>query len=53
MGKSSWDQRFLELMERIRAASVAGTDPRPLHEEFERLMAEKPPEKKDVTSTKG
>lgn len=46
----SWDKRFLELMERLRAAAVAGIDPRPLHEQFQRLMAEKPPEKKDVTT---
>lgn len=46
----TWEERFVELMERIQATAVAQGDPRPLREELNKLLAERPPEKNDGTS---
>jgi hypothetical protein len=44
----SWDDRYAEFLERVMANAVAGGDPKPLQEELKKLLAEKPPEKKDA-----
>lgn len=38
----TWEQRYADLLERIMATAAANGDPRPLQEEFDRLMAERP-----------
>lgn len=45
--KKSWNERHAELVERIMAAAVAKCDLAPFKDELKRLLAEKPPEKKD------
>lgn len=49
MVEKSWDERHAELIERILAAAVAKSDLAPFKDELKRLLAEKPPEKKDGT----
>lgn len=47
MSDNSWEDRFAEFLERVMANAIAKGDPKPLQEELERLMAEKPIEKKN------
>lgn len=42
--RRSWDERYVDLLERIMATGVANLDPAPLQREMERLMAERPKE---------
>ena len=46
MEANTWDDRYAEFLERVMASAVAGRDPKPFQEELERLLAEKPVEKK-------
>lgn len=46
----SWDERYVEFLERVMANAVVGGDPRPFQEELKKLLAEKPTEKKDDTT---
>lgn len=48
---TEWECRCADLLERIAAAHVAGMDPKPLQEQLRRLVAERPPEKRNGTST--
>lgn len=49
MSQKTWEQKYVEFLERVMAHAVAGSDPKPLQEELKQLMAEKPQEKSDGT----
>jgi hypothetical protein len=46
MADQSWDERFAAFLERVMATAVSGGDPKPLQEEYARLLKEAPPGKK-------
>jgi hypothetical protein len=40
----SWDDRFASFLERVMATAAAGGDPKPLQEEYAKLLQEAPEE---------
>jgi hypothetical protein len=42
MATQSWDDKFAAFLERVMAAGVAGSDPKPFQEEYEKLLQEAP-----------
>ena len=50
MSKLTWEQRYVELLERIMAARVANMDLKPLQEQLQCLMIEKLSETKNDTA---
>ena len=46
MADLTWDDEFADFLHRAMAAAVANGDPRPLREEYARLLAKATPEKK-------
>jgi hypothetical protein len=40
-----WDDRVQEFLHRVMAAAVANVDPRPLQEEYNRMLVEMPASK--------
>lgn len=45
--KKTREERIAELLERVAALKVAGSDPTPVLEEIRKVLAEKPPENTD------
>lgn len=48
----SWDDRFADFLQRVMATAVVKGDPKPLQEEYARLLAEAPPEKRSELKAK-
>lgn len=43
----AWDDKFANFLERVMAVAAAGEDPKPLQEEYNRLIREAPPGKRE------
>jgi hypothetical protein len=52
VSERSWDDRFADLLERIMATAATGGDPKPLQEEYARMLKEVPASKKKTLGLK-
>jgi hypothetical protein len=46
MANQTWDERLAAFFEKVMASAVVGADPKPLQEEYAKLLAEVPASKK-------